>query len=338
MGFPFNVPGHIKDPDDALRRGVEIQCYGMGTDCLSGILVGDSYWLEGCHASISFYLIPYDESIPIDYSIDSHYADCISFEHEIPTLALPSKATISNEDVPWLIKPTPLRNEDSRNPNRMYVDYLRYGAEAAADVSNGPWLRPSFRYDYFYDDQLVSEDGFVRIEWMSKYQELSLAIHLYAAALRQSDPLSQYLCFYRVLENINRTNSKSWVEDTIECIDQVKLEPIWHLSSRDSSFPIELMDHIDQTGILDGHQRINVAEIARSYALRQIINLRDHMENKEIAKRLYNENRCGIAHGKEIKPHDLGSDFSSILNDLLLIRLLARIAITQKVEINPSSA
>ncbi len=47
--------------------------------------------------------------------------------------------------------------------------------------------------------------------------------------------------------------------------------------------------------------------------------------------RPYKDNRCGIAHGKEVKRADFGDDFREIVNDLKLIRFLARLTIDGRI-------
>jgi hypothetical protein len=69
----------------------------------------------------------------------------------------------------------------------------------------------------------------------------------------------------------------------------------------------------------------------RAEALLRLQKLHSILDNQAIAKRLYNDNRCGIAHGGTIKRHDLADDFVEIAKDLKLIRYLARIAIEERL-------
>ena len=69
----------------------------------------------------------------------------------------------------------------------------------------------------------------------------------------------------------------------------------------------------------------------RASAIVRIDQLRCDRNDNEIAELLYNEDRCGIAHGGSIKFHDLGDDFVQINNDLKLIKYLSRIAIEAQI-------
>ena len=331
MSLSSNAPYFPGYSEEALSRALEIECYGLATQYIGGILVDGEYYLEGAHASCSLYLIPRDESKRIPYTTATFYSDCIAFEHEFPTLAFPLDDSVSNSDIPWNLVPIHLDEEDDRNPRHLYIEYLTYGAEMAENVANGPWVRPVFRYDRFLGQQesQMTDDGDVKVEWISRYGTVSLAIHLYNAALRQTDPLSKYLCYYRVIENVIGSNGKAWIEDQIGSLDASDLEPIWHEANTKAGVPEVLRPFIRDELLLDTGNRVNIVEVMRGHAQCQLARLRKCSTDTERSRRLYNENRCGIAHGREIKPHDLGDDFTSILNDLKIIRFLARLSISQ---------
>jgi hypothetical protein len=57
------------------------------------------------------------------------------------------------------------------------------------------------------------------------------------------------------------------------------------------------------------------------------------ISSNNIAEYFYNENRCGIAHGKtDIKVYDFGFNILEISQDLYILKLLARIAIEDNVK------
>ena len=131
MGLPFRIPSYIANPEEAMKQAVEIECYNFCTECLGGILVDDEYWLEGHEASNSFFLIPKDGEQCIPYSIASFYADCLAFEHDFPTLAIPPLDSISDLDVPWSFKPKRMKSNEY-SLKRMYLDKIREAVEIAS--------------------------------------------------------------------------------------------------------------------------------------------------------------------------------------------------------------
>ena len=310
MGLPFSLPSYITNPHKAMKHAIEIECYHLDTECLGAVLVDDQYWLEGHEASSFFFLIPKnaDESIP--YSMAQFYADCLSFEHDCSALAIPPLDELTE------------------------VESVREAAHVANCLSNGLNYKVIFKYDWL-EAPTGEYDGheMVKVSWSSVFSHVRNAIHLYNAALRQTDPLSQYLCFYRVVENIARNNGKSWIKDKIGHPSFDYFTPVWCEANDEGHSLVsqEIHSYVRIDKLLSDKQRMNLIEIARANALYQLHQLRVSLDDSNIAYRLYNENRCGIAHSKEIKFHDLGKDFWSILQDLKLIRYLARLAIDESL-------
>jgi hypothetical protein len=334
VGLPFSLPSYIANPHKAMKHAVQIECYNLDTECLGAVLVDDQYWLEGHEASSSFFLIPKNADEPIPYSMAQFYADCISFEHDFSALAVPPLDDLAELDIPWNFKPSHRDNQASCRARSLYVEYIRETAQVTNCLSNGLSYKVIFKYDWL-EAPTEGYDGheIVKVSWLRVFSDVSKAIHLYNAALRQADPLSQYLCFYRVVENITHKNGKSWIKDKIGNPSLEYSTPIWCevCNKWYSLVSPEIRPYIRIDKLLSDKQRINLVEVARANALYQLHQLRSSLDDSNIVHRLYNENRCGIAHGTEIKLHDLGDDFRSILNDLKLIRYLARLAIDENL-------
>lgn len=330
MSLPARGPYFPGYSNDALEKAVEIECYGLCTECIGSIIVDARFDLRGAEASCSFYLIPLDPLEDVPYTIAAFYADCIAFEHELPVLALPIVEALTNSDIPWNFAPQGFDVDDGRNPRYSYVDYLRYGAEIAGDITNGCWGYPIFRYDRYSSQKelQLTEDGDVQVEWTAKYYGVSLALHLYNAALRQADPLSKYLCYYRVIENVTESNGKAWIEEQLDGFSGHEPEPVWYRANKQAGVPQGLVPFLRSEHCFGDENRVNVVEVMRGHALLHLSRLKESLSVTKISERLYNENRCGIAHGRNIKSHDLGDDFASILNDLKIIRFLARLSIS----------
>jgi len=172
------------------------------------------------------------------------------------------------------------------------------------------------------------------------FEKVRTAVHLYNAALRQLDALSQFLCFYRVFENLAGNNGKAWIESTLGGpMDYVV--PV--LCARQSRHSVKRMVDRSVLGLIrfdrlmQGRSRFNVIEVPRARALRRLSMLRQEGSDDDTAKRLYNANRCGIVHGASIRRHDFSEDFRAVALDLPLIRFLARLAIEEAVAANPST-
>jgi hypothetical protein len=73
----------------------------------------------------------------------------------------------------------------------------------------------------------------------------------------------------------------------------------------------------------------NFCEILRAYALERVATLSGQLSPLQISERLYNTNRCGIAHGNLIRRHDLDLDFKDVVGNLKLIHYLSRVIIEQ---------
>jgi hypothetical protein len=149
---------------------------------------------------------------------------------------------------------------------------------------------------------------------------VSQEIHLYSVALRQADALGEFLCYYRVIESATRSNGKAWISSALDVL------------------PAHDYGHI---GI--GHEGVrrarNLLSIWRSKALRRLSVLRQRFGSPAgIAGYLYNTNRCGIAHGKDIVRADITQSYFEVVRDTYLLKLLARLAIDQKLQPSTRSA
>lgn len=327
MGLPFSLPPYIENGQDAFKHALEIECYNMDTECLGAALVDDRFWLEGYEASSSFFVIPKDIGDPPSYADATFYADCLAFEHEFSAIAFPQAEIIGDDEVPWDV----YARHHEQPPGMRYLECLREASEMANRLNLGSDCRVVFKYDWFHFE--VPDDGIAKVPWTARFETVATAIHLYNAALRQIDPLTQYLCFYRAIENVAGNNGKQWIETTFAGpFDYAS--PIWCVASfhplKDLVSPA--LQHLLRPDRLNGEEnRFNVLEITRAKAMHRLTALRADSSDRDIAKRLYNENRCGIAHGTDIRRHDLSDDFLAVLQDLPLIRYLGRLAIESEM-------
>ena len=79
----------------------------------------------------------------VPYQTASFYADCLAYEHAIPTLAIPNTEFIDNSDVPWIFKP-----RSQRDIKTLFLEYMCEGFDIASTISNGLWHSVLFKYDW----------------------------------------------------------------------------------------------------------------------------------------------------------------------------------------------
>lgn len=337
MSLPFSIPPYIQNKEEALEKAFRIECFVMNTEVVGGILIDNSYWLEGYEASNTFYLISENISNPVTYRIASFYADCIAFEHELPTLAIPKLENIHYEDIHWLLKPKSFVDNAPLNAVETFIDHIINSVESAADMNTGLWTDTYFKYDRFYNeinpDDLVEYDGYevIALPYKEKYSGVGVALKLYNASMRQSDPLSAYLNYYKVLENITQSNGLNWISEQISNTNFIEDFPVWCRDVQREAISETLLLYSRSSFLRNEDGRINFNELLRSDALKRIDELKLIFSTEEISQKLYGDNRCNIAHGRSTISHDLGDEFIEILNDLNLIKFLARQAIIQSL-------
>lgn len=335
MSFPFYSPGYLKNPKEQIKKSIRVECFNLCTECLSGILIDEKYWLEGSEASGNFYILANDSDVIVPYNLGVFYSDCLAFEHEMPTVAYPNN-NFSNEDILWPLKPN--KRKDLKE---LFFNAITDGIQAGNDVSNGIWLDILFKYDVL-ENKTENFNGFeiVKVDFSNRFSQVEKAIHLYNTALKQADILSKYLCYYRVIENITGNNGKAWIENILtnqdfDYLENILIEYPSFINKRKDFFnkiidSQKILPYIDLNKLFLKN-KINLIELLKSNALFWFNELLKVMSISDIAIRLYNDNRCGIAHGGSIRQHDLGNDFIDILNDLKLLRYLSRIAIEKKM-------
>lgn len=332
MGLPWSLPAYIKHPTRAFKHALQI--YGFGTDCFwGGMLVDNSHYLEGEVASCYFYLIPVDHTKPVPYSFGSFVADCLAFEHATPMQALPHERWLSLKDVPWCIKP-----KHRKDIPEMYLSDLTGSYENAARIAEGLWYHPVFRYDELLNAPTIVHNGseLVHLNFSATYGRVSQSLHLYNAGLRQTDPLAQFLNYYRIIEGLSRSNGKAWVENAIGAMPDYKINLYVRHGVGDrvgttfkQTIEASARKHLRSDRLAGPRGLHNFSEVLRAYSVARLNELAVKLSNREIAKQLYNINRCGIAHGQDIRRHDIGLDLKEILGDLRLIRYLARVIIEE---------
>jgi hypothetical protein len=248
----------------------------------------------------------------------------------VPFQALPH--SFSFDDVPWTIKP---KHRD--DIPHLYLSDLTESYEQAAMITEGLWFHPEFRY-IAPTASTIDHKGYqlVHLDFSKRYRRVPQALHLYNAALRQTDPLGQFLNYYRIIENLSHANGKAWVEECVATLPDYKINifaehavPGPRRVSLIQCVGHEARKHWRKKRLYERAKVYNFTEVMRAGALGRIDELKSTHTHQQIAKRFWNTNRCGISHGNAIRRHDLDTDFREILADTKLVRFLARVIIEQ---------
>ncbi len=322
------LPKRIKK--SLLKKAVRVICFGLDTSDFGSIILDNEFFLEGLDPSNEFLIIPQSPSVNLTYDQGSFYADCLSFEHEIPTLAMPI-TEIKMKDIPWFFKP-PIR----KDLVSVYFEYLINGCDVGSTITNGLFGTVVFKYDYFETKQKKNVDGLITIKYEKRYGDVRVAIHLYNAALRQTDSLMQYLCFYRVIENLAGNKHFDWLQNKIEERALDYKDPVWiSVSTAVNRWNRKWLDHnvwrFIRKSRIESDGKLNFLEIMRAYAMFHLLRMKQALSTRKIVERLYNGNRCCIAHGRVIKRHEFNTEYVSILKDVVLMRYLARLIIEENL-------
>jgi len=228
------------------------------------------------------------------------YTNCLAYEHDLPAFIWPVRRRA-------VIKP--IETGRGEYINNSYYQSLDMAYEAINSIRLGPLSYVNFRWPGFQKD--------VDIQYAQKYSGVAKELSLYSMAVRQIDPLSEFLCYYRVIESVTSSNGKEWI-----------LKNLSRLGSYDFGF-LEFGTDA-QIGRLT--RRINVFSIYKMRALKRIKELETKPGARSVAEYFYHENRCGIAHGKaDIKEYDFGFNIEEISKDIYILKLLSRMAIEDKI-------
>ncbi|MFH1653572.1 MAG: methylamine utilization protein MauJ [Pseudomonadota bacterium] len=223
------------------------------------------------------------------------YANCLAYEHEIPThisYVNKSKFFIHPSIMHWKTDGSTFKYGSDD-----YQKALKSVYDSLVDVKHSVGM---IKYKYDNINKLID------IPYTNRYGKIKEVIALYASALRQVDPLSEYLNYYRILECISDDNGKKWIEANINKIHD------YDFGFLEISVP------------LTQGRRKNLFSIYKRRAVKRI----NKIKCKNIAEYLYSDIRCGIAHSKRgSKVFDFDTTMSDIGEDCYIVKLLARIAI-----------
>lgn len=279
---------------------------GLRDSSIGGTIDGSIRMIQG-FSSYTVAFCPLAKHSHPNFNQALFYGNCISYLLDSPVIVLPQKSEFykNNFDHLPITRPSPNLKPALNYVYDSFNRELCVALESIWSMRCGPLVSVEFaseEYNYESDFQFTKF-----------YKCVSKELQLYSSSLRQLDPLSEYLAYYRILESSNQNNAKEWIENSLNKIFNYPIEPV---------------------NVIDGLTR-RKADLYKLYRRRAKVRLsflkKQFNTEKLIAEYLYNENRCGIAHGKSnIKKSDFSVDYFSIVKDNYIIKLLARLAIEEK--------
>jgi hypothetical protein len=272
---------------------------GMSSSGIGDVTVDDKYALIMVHPSNSIAVAPpVGEEHPTFREI-VFYTNCLAYEHDLPAFIWPfrKKALVQ-----------PIERGRKKYIDDSYYQSLGVAYEGLNSIRLGPLGYVNFRWPGFQKE--------VDIPYTKKYSTVSKELSLYSTAVRQLDPLSEFLCYYRVIESTTGTNGKDWISKNLNRIEKYNFGFLEF--GTDARNGLRL-------------RRTNVFSIYRKRALERLKELKGKLDGSSVSDYFYNENRCGIAHGKRnIKEYDFKYNIEEISKDAGILKLLSRIAVEDK--------
>lgn len=276
---------------DWKRASWVLNCVGMA-DAWMRTFESDGWTFH--HSGRRADLIPVPASGETRMSLENavFFADCIAFDHDSPVQVRPLVGSV--EATVALIDP--ITPDLGAHPGLNYYDATSQALATAHEIRVGQPV--ALRYD---------EEANPEPDFRTRFAFTGDALGMYAMALRQSDPLTEYLCLYRILEGPDSDNGKAFVRRRLP---DLATFDFGHLGTGDAFGP-----------------SIDVFEEHRARAIARLGALHASFGDEEIAKRLYLQ-RNGLAHGKgNVLTNDLDVTLRNIVDDLPIVKLLARMVV-----------
>lgn len=179
-----------------------IEMVGMSSVGIGNVTVDGRYALIQVHPTYSLAVSP---PIGKDHPIFEEivfYTNCLAYEHDLPAFICPAKRKT-------LVQP--IEKGRKKYINDSYYQSLGMAYEALNCIRLGPLGYVNFRWPGFQEE--------ADIPYTRKYSKAAKELSLYSTAVRQLDPLSEFLCYYRVIESVSGTNGKDWISKNLSRLE-----------------------------------------------------------------------------------------------------------------------
>jgi hypothetical protein len=222
-------------------------------------------------------------------------ADCVSFDHDTPAVVRPSAGTrAARRPLIDTLFPYPQSREDQ---TLGYFEAVESTLAAASDLRFGNGS-PTLRYLEYP----------ALLDLHRRFAGVAEPLTLYAMATRQVEVLSEYLCFYRVIEWARKDNGVAYIEDRLSKLPTHDFGDLWAERFRAT-------------------RRWNIFRLYQARAARRIRDLRARFgSDHAVAVHLYSI-RNSLAHGKAKFVLDRPADLAEIGRTLVVVKLLARLVV-----------
>ena len=314
MSFlPFSRPSYVKASKSRIRRAYVIEAVGLAGATVYGVVIDGRVALEPYLNTSSLIVLPLSNGISISYEDVLFYASCLGYEHEIPAIALPKRRLFLRQTgVEFL-----LDKWKRRDVPRTYEEHLVIALDSLISLRFGPLGFVRFRCE---KPKLLPAPAtpIVRLNYRKKYWGVEKEIHLYSVALRQIDPLFEYLCYFRVIESaIDKQGNKvkSWLAKNLGRLEHARFG----------------MLRTGTVGDPEKDRKTNFFTVLKRRAVSRLKALLATHSYEKVAERFYHINRGGIAHGLKIKRLDYSGDFKEVYLHAFVLKLMARLAIEEKL-------
>jgi hypothetical protein len=234
------------------------------------------------------------------------YTDCISYTHDVPG---------------FFYQPVQKQNKSIITPIVTIPKYENFSEERSYN------LALEQIYSLIVDIKINAKVCFIwnkayfktiNIPLTLMFYKVSEEINMYSMALKQLDPLTEFLCYYRIIERITGDNGKQWIRNNL---------------SRLNKYHFGFLEVVDLIKHRKRNRRKNLFSFYRRRSINRILKLRRTLPKEiSIEKHLYNDIRCSIAHGKDIIKYDYKNNLKEVFLDIYIVKLLSRIAIEDKVK------
>lgn len=280
-----------------------------GFKCFSSDMttVDGEYVLVDCEPEPMLGLSPKLGTPAPTLAFASFVAHCLAYEHDVAISIVQASGMRRAFSQPIAGR---ARTADE------YFELIEQMTDLARDLRYGSLVGVRFR----------RPDGENRFDLplTARYGAFAPAIEMYSTALRQFDPLSELLQYYRVIEfadahptGASRANGKAWVRAALGRLAGHKFGRLF-------------VGRSQKRGDRMRRDVIEVLSIFRRKALARLKALQ--ARPTPVDRYLYNEMRCGIAHGTSgQKVFDFDVDLEDAARDVHVVKMLARLAIDEMI-------
>jgi hypothetical protein len=320
------LPARVRSGELKLAK-YEICTFGLASDTVGDVIIDRRIALIQPHPESSLYLCPLSPHAQPTQTEAWFYCDCIAYEHDIPAMVLPTARELSQFKHRYLHSgPTKPRTET----------IVHVGDEEANETITRRPLPPQVVTRTFLLQQLTSILAETRelrhgpltyvlfrtyrhkrrthLPYSATYRSVAKELCLFSTALRQADFLAEFLGYYRVIESATQSNGKKWIAAALQRLPAHK-------------WPRIALGHEEDFGA----RPRNVIGWYRRRAAQRLRELRRRLGgDEEVARYLYNVNRCGIAHGRgDVVRGEITAEYFDVARDAVILKLLARMAIDE---------